>query len=69
MNIKVKHVTKNTVKKNKLVKTHPCFITIRGEHNHSTDSATALRQLRILPDTREKFFNYFETGKYCMHAV
>lgn len=63
MDMKIKLITKNTYKKDKDVRTHPCMITIKGVHNHPTDSASALQQLRVLPDTKNAYFKYFNIGK------
>ena len=53
-------VTIDTVKKDKLIETHPCFIRVKGKHNHSTETAIGFRQLRALPNTTDEFFKYFE---------
>lgn len=62
MDIKIKLITVNTVRKDSKAETHPCFVTITGEHNHN-QSAAALRELQVLPDTREEFFKYFDAGE------
>lgn len=62
MEIKIKLVTKFTVRKNRELATHPCIIIIKGNHNHHTQSAQAVRELRVLPETKDTFFKYFELG-------
>lgn len=63
MDIKIKLITKVTCKRDKDVKTHPCTVIIKGVHNHNTESASALLQLRVLPETIDAFFKYFDLGK------
>lgn len=63
VNIKIRWVTKNTLKKDKNLGEYPCFITINGTHNHSMNSAAALKQMRLLPDVREDFMGYFDLGE------
>ena len=41
----------------------PAVIEIFNAHNHSTKSADALRQLRVLPQTKNAFDTYFDQGK------
>ncbi|KAK3894550.1 hypothetical protein Pcinc_001706 [Petrolisthes cinctipes] len=62
VDIKIKIVTRNTIKKDPEVKLYPCIIVIEGSHNHTTCSASALRELRVLLDTKQEFFTYFEEG-------
>ncbi|XP_066968606.1 uncharacterized protein [Macrobrachium rosenbergii] len=62
INIKIKLITKATFKMDKKVRDFSCYITIQGRHNHSTESAAALKQLRVLPDTKEEFMQYFALG-------
>lgn len=62
--MKIGAITKNTIKRDKERQTRPCHILLRGEHNHDIQSAEALQQLRVLPETKEKFFKYFEAGMY-----
>lgn len=62
MDVDIRFITKDTVKKDKLMATHPCFVKLKGQHNHSLQSAEALNQLRVLPETRETFIKYFEQG-------
>ena len=63
INFKIKLNTKATRNKDKLVEELPCIITMKGKHNHSTNSAAALNQMRQLPDVREEFMRYFDLGK------
>lgn len=63
MDIKIKLITKHTYMKDKDVRTHPCMIIIEGVHNHNLQSASALQQLRVLPETKEAYFQYFNLGK------
>lgn len=63
MDMKIKLITKTTCKRDRDVKTHPCTVVIEGVHNHHTESASALHQLRVLPETRDAFFKYFDLGK------
>lgn len=64
MDVTIRLITKDKMKKDKLMEKYPCFIMIKGLHNHSRQSAEALSQLRVLPKTRETFIKYFEQGKY-----
>jgi len=61
--IKIRLIMKTTCKRDKDVRTHPCTVIIEGVHNHHTESASALQQLRVLPETRDAFFKYFDLGK------
>ena len=63
MDIKIKLITKVTCKRDKDVRTHPCMIMIEGVHNHPTEAASALQELRIPQETRDTFFKYFDMGK------
>ncbi|KAK3891390.1 hypothetical protein Pcinc_004689 [Petrolisthes cinctipes] len=60
VDLRIKPVSKITVQRNKYRAEYPCFIVIKGTHNHSLESAMGLRQLRVLPETREELFKYFE---------
>lgn len=62
MDVTIRPTTKANVKKDKLMATHPCFIKLKGQHNHSLQSAETLSQLRVLPETKQTFFEYFEQG-------
>ncbi|KAG0722314.1 hypothetical protein GWK47_044693 [Chionoecetes opilio] len=67
MDIKIKLITVNTIRKDPQVKSHPCMISINGEHNHNQNTAS-LRELRVLPQTKEEFYKYLEAGEltpYC----
>lgn len=63
MQVKIRSITKDKIKKDRLMEKYPCFITLKGLHNHSLQSAEALNQLRVLPETRDTFIKYFEQGK------
>ena len=63
LQIKIKSVTKYNIMHDKYIPDYPCIVRIKGEHNHSTESASALRQLQILPETKKQFMNYFDAGK------
>lgn len=45
-----------------MMKEFPCFVEIYGQHNHSTDSADALNELRVHKNTVDVFEKYFEQG-------
>lgn len=62
IDIKIKLITARTVRSDPQNASHPCFVTITGEHNHH-QSAAALRELQVVPGTREDFFQYFEAGE------
>ena len=64
MIVNIKPVNKHTIRNDKMVATHPYVITIRGDHNHSTGAAAALKELRVLPHVRRNFEEYFEQGAY-----
>lgn len=46
------------------IRAFPCFMTIRGNHNHPIDMAEVLNELRVSPCTREMFNSYFSQGIY-----
>ena len=46
------------------IRDFPCFMKIRGNHNHPLDTADVLNQLRVSPCTREIFESYFRQGIY-----
>ncbi|XP_064087971.1 uncharacterized protein LOC135202487 [Macrobrachium nipponense] len=62
MDLKIKLSTVNTVRKDPRTETHPCIVTITGKHNHNQSDAALLKELHMLPDTREQFFKYFRAG-------
>lgn len=65
LDIKIKKVNEATKKNDKFLRRQvPLAAVIRlvGKHNHSTESAEALKMLRPSPETRETFHAYFESG-------
>lgn len=60
--MKIKIATASTRRKDKLVDSHPCLVTIKHNHNHSLDSAEALNQLKLTDETKATIFKYFESG-------
>ncbi|KAG0712992.1 hypothetical protein GWK47_017224 [Chionoecetes opilio] len=68
LDIKIKLITVNTISKDPQVKSHPCIISINGEHNHNR-SASALRELRVLPETKEEFFKYLDAAGHTHTGV
>ena len=64
MDVTIRIVSKHTKKKDKLVGDFPCIVKIQGNHNHSTDSVEALRQLDVHQATKDEFHKYFEQGMY-----
>lgn len=64
MRIKIKIASSHTVRKDRELATHPCEIIIRGTHNHNMQSIHGLQELRVTPDIKDTFFQYFELGKY-----
>ncbi|XP_066958964.1 uncharacterized protein [Macrobrachium rosenbergii] len=69
MDIKIKLITKNTIRIDKDVRTHPCIITIEGTHNHPAEAASALQELRIPTATTDTFFKYFDLGMTVPQAI
>ncbi|XP_043240097.1 uncharacterized protein LOC122390827 [Amphibalanus amphitrite] len=67
--VTIKPVSKNTIKNDKAVATHPGLIRIVGRHNHSTSSAAALKELSVLPRVRRNFEEYFEQGMGASQAA
>ena len=61
--VTIKKVTERKAKRDALLRSHPCFITIDQEHNHSTTCARALRELRVLPTVKASLEEYFEQGR------
>ncbi|KAK3887883.1 hypothetical protein Pcinc_008033 [Petrolisthes cinctipes] len=62
MDVTIRTGSKNSLYSDKLMKEYPCFIIIKGNHNHPTASAEALNQLPVSPTTRMMFEKYFEQG-------
>lgn len=63
MDVTIRIVSKYSKKRDKLVSDFPCIVKIQGNHNHSTESAEALRQLNVQESTKSQFHKYFELGK------
>nr|XP_027234725.1 uncharacterized protein LOC113826051 isoform X2 [Penaeus vannamei] len=58
MDVKIKVPTKDIIRNDPHIRTHPCFITIKGAHNHHT----MLNELRVIKAVKEEFFKYFDLG-------
>ena len=65
MIVHIKRVTSRKLRDDKQLRTHPCFITIIGTHNH-TDRPESLKELRVLPGVQEDFEEYFKRGNMCI---
>ena len=63
LTVRIKVVTHDTVRRDKLRKEFPCFITIQGNHNHRLSSASALSENKVLPQTKATFERYFAQGE------
>lgn len=62
MYVKIKVPAKDTIGNDPYMRTHPCFITIKGDHNHHT----VFDELRVIKAAKEEFFKYFDLGMcYC----
>lgn len=53
----------------KLLEEFPCYVTIKGQHNHPTDSTDLQGQLRILPSIKDMFIRYFEQGTLSLRVI
>nr|CAB3263138.1 uncharacterized protein LOC104265534 [Phallusia mammillata] len=62
MDVKIKLNTKSTKQSDKLVSTHPCIVSVTGNHNHLLQAAGNLGQLKISESTKQIFFLYFQQG-------
>ena len=62
MSVIIQTATRATKRKFKDIEEFPAEITLKGNHNHSVSSADALKELRILPEVEEAFYQYFEQG-------
>ncbi|KAK4317593.1 hypothetical protein Pmani_011329 [Petrolisthes manimaculis] len=69
VDIKIRVVTTKTNRKDPGRRHHPCVVLIKGTHNHPTESTTALKQLRVLPETKEEFYQYFCMGMSAPQAA
>ncbi|XP_068206990.1 enolase-phosphatase E1-like isoform X3 [Palaemon carinicauda] len=47
----------------------PCIINYSGLHNHIIQSAQSLHELRVAPQTKEKFYRYFDIGMTAAQAA
>lgn len=65
MDVKIKVPTKDIIRNDPHIRTHPCFITIKGAHNHHT----MLNELRVIKAVKEEFFRYFDLGMYCCFTL
>ncbi|KAK8398892.1 hypothetical protein O3P69_004174 [Scylla paramamosain] len=68
VDIKIKAITKYNKMHDKYVQDYPCIVNIIGEHNHSTGSASALNQLKLLQETKKDFAIYFDAGMTAAQA-
>lgn len=62
LDLKIKLLTVDTVKKDKLLRENPSLvevITVRGKHNHHQDCATVCNYLRPSEELRSTFEGYF----------
>ncbi|XP_065292052.1 uncharacterized protein [Dermacentor albipictus] len=72
VDIKIKKVNKDTKKNDEFLRKAvplPAVVKLRERHNHSTESADALRLLRASPETRSAFSEYFEEGMTPAEAI
>ncbi|KAE8742232.1 hypothetical protein FOCC_FOCC012247, partial [Frankliniella occidentalis] len=72
VDILIKKLTKNTRKNDSYLKKPTPLqgkITITGQHNHQTDNFQALKFLRIAPETKEQFLEYFSNGYSVANAL
>ncbi|KAG0730309.1 hypothetical protein GWK47_028495 [Chionoecetes opilio] len=69
MDVTIRKVHKDSARRDAMMPSYPCFITICGVHNHSTSSADALKQLRVLPGTKDIFEKYFHIGMTSAQAA
>ena len=69
LSVTIKRLSISTMKKDKLTRTHPCNIVMKGHHNHSIQSAAALKELRVHPDVSDQFEEYFGQGMAVCQAA
>ncbi|KAG0723666.1 hypothetical protein GWK47_042248 [Chionoecetes opilio] len=69
MDVTIRKVHKDSARRDAMMPSYPCFIILHGVHNHSTSSAAALRQLRVLPRTKDIFEKYFQIGMTSAQAA
>ncbi|XP_049522287.1 uncharacterized protein LOC119449196 [Dermacentor silvarum] len=72
VDIKIKKVNKGTKRNDEFLRKAvplPAVVKLNEKHNHSTESADALRLLRASPETRSAFSGYFEEGMTPAEAI
>ncbi|KAF4520715.1 hypothetical protein B566_EDAN004834 [Ephemera danica] len=72
LNIKIKKINRHTKRNDKFLCLDPplpCIVTITGKHNHSTESADAMRCLRSGDDLQEMFLDYYNNGMTASEAM
>ncbi|KAH9367268.1 hypothetical protein HPB48_013609 [Haemaphysalis longicornis] len=72
IDIKIKKVNRNTKKNDRFLcgtDPLPAVIKLTSLHNHTTESADALKLLRPSEETKAQFFSYFEGGKTPAAAI
>lgn len=72
LDIKIKKVNPNTMKNDQYLRRDTplsAVIKIKEKHNHSTESADALRMLRATPEIKETFEGYFKSGLTAAGAI
>ncbi|XP_064092423.1 uncharacterized protein LOC135205589 [Macrobrachium nipponense] len=63
--ISIRHSNEKSIKKDfkdRKRAQFPAIITLKGLHDHSLETANALRELRVLSDIKKMFNTYFEIG-------
>lgn len=72
IDIKIQKINRNTKRKDHFLRGPnplPAIIKAISSHNHSTQSAGALKMLRPSLDTKRKFQSYFEAGRTPSQAI
>ncbi|XP_077505993.1 uncharacterized protein LOC144115466 [Amblyomma americanum] len=72
LDIKIKKVNQNTKRNDPFLRREtplPAVIKLSYRHNHSTESADALRLLHPSPETKAEFLAYFEAGMSPCDAI
>ena len=62
MSVLIQNASRANMRKFKDFKEYPAVIRIWNAHNHSIASADALKELRVLSDVQQAFYQYFEQG-------
>jgi len=65
VDIKIKKVNRNTKKNDEFLRRSPplaAVIKVSLEHNHSTESADALRYVQLSDEVTDEFQQYFDSG-------